>query len=139
MDDAQEETSRDLCEMLPALVVDDTEINLMILEELLSQAGIRSDTASSGKIALEKCKKNKYGIIFMDYVMPEMDGVETTRLIRSLDKSSPTDPGVPIIAITGDTSDETLEAFRRAGISDFLEKPVDPKKLYKAKKVWIRQ
>lgn len=139
VDDAQEETSRDLCEMLPALVVDDTEINLMILEELLSQAGIRSDTASSGKIALEKCRKNKYGIIFMDYVMPEMDGVETTRLIRSLDKSSPTDPGVPIIAITGDTSDETLEAFRRAGISDFLEKPVDPKKLYKAKKVWIRQ
>lgn len=73
-------------------------------------------------MALNKIKENKYDIIFMDYMMPIMDGVETTDKIRKMEGDY--FKQVPIIALTGDTSERTQDMFKAAGINDFLEKPI---------------
>jgi len=106
------------------LVVDDNEINLMVMEECLSMLELTADTAQSGEAALELVKANKYDMIFMDYMMPFMDGVETTRKIRDMGVKT-----VSIVALTADSSDETKTKFLEAGINDFTDKPVDIKKL----------
>lgn len=104
---------------IKVLVVDDTAINLMLMKKIISTYGCEVDTAGSGEEALKLLTENKYDIVFMDYLMPQMDGVETTQNIR---KNS----DVPVVAITGDTSDEVQELFKNAGINDFVEKPVPP-------------
>lgn len=128
------------------LVVDDTDINLMVAEELLKPLNMTVDTASSGKKALELVRQNFYHIIFMDYMMPYMDGVETTGKIRDLALTAEQDgeeekaeyyKSVPIIVLSGDTSDTTKERFMRAGIDDFTEKPVEIKRLKKLLLKWL--
>lgn len=104
------------------LIVDDTRINLLIEEEILSPLKITTDTADSGQAALKKIRENTYDIIFMDYMMPQMDGVETTDKIRKIEGEY--FKNVPIIALTGDTSERTQDMFKAAGINDFLEKPI---------------
>lgn len=128
------------------LIVDDTEINLMVTEELLSPLGMTIDTAGSGEKALELVRKNRYDVIFMDYMMPYMDGVETTEKIRGLamEYSSASDEiqadylkTVPIITLSGDNSDETRDKFMRAGVDDFTEKPVEVKRLKSLLLKWL--
>lgn len=128
------------------LIVDDTEINLMVTEELLKPLNMTIDTASSGERALELVQQNFYHVIFMDYMMPYMDGVETTEKIRNLALAANRDgetgkaeyyKAVPIIALSGDTSDMTKEKFMRAGIDDFTEKPVELKRLKKLLLKWL--
>lgn len=128
------------------LVVDDAEINLMIVEELLEPLNMTVDTASSGAMALEKIKNNTYNLIFMDYMMPYMDGVETTEKIRLMAHEYEADgdeayseylKSVPIVVLSGDNSDETKEKFMRAGIDDFTEKPVEIKRLKKLLLKWL--
>ena len=104
------------------LIVDDTKINRLIAEEIISPLKATTDTAESGQVALNKIKENKYDIIFMDYMMPLMDGVETTDKIRKM--KGDYFKQVPIIALTGDTSERTQDMFKAAGINDFLEKPI---------------
>lgn len=128
------------------LIVDDTEINLMVEEELLKPLHMTIDTASSGKKALEMVKQNKYHIIFMDYMMPYMDGVTTTEKIRSLVLEAHEEGDedkelyyktVPIVVLSGDNSDSAKEQFMRAGIDDFAEKPVESKRLKKLLLKWL--
>lgn len=117
------------------LIVDDTDLNLLITEEILDPLQLQIDTASSGEQAIELIQKNSYHAVFMDYMMPVMDGVETTGRIRKLAvDETDTDraayyKALPIIALTGDTSERTQELFTIAGINDFTEKPVEFKKL----------
>lgn len=125
------------------LIVDDTEINLLIMQELLSPYKMAVDTANSGRKAIEMISVKKYDVIFMDYMMPGMDGVETTDKIRKM-TAKETQSGnteyfktVPIIALTGDTSDRTMEMFKMAGIDDFTEKPVDPERIKKQLIKWL--
>lgn len=127
------------------LVVDDTEINLMIAGEILSPLNMTIDTAQSGEKAIELVKENHYHTIFMDYMMPGMDGVETTDKIRKL-ASSESDAvkaeyykTVPIIALSGDTSERTQEMFKIAGIDDFTEKPVEVERLKNLLRKWLPQ
>lgn len=117
-----------------ALVVDDTDINLMIIEELLAPVGIAVDKARSGDKAIKMIAEHNYDIVFMDYVMTSMNGVETTQKVRSMgiesgmaedDARALYFRSVPIIAMSGDTSQETHEKFINAGINDFIDKPVD--------------
>ena len=115
------------------LIVDDTRINLLIAEEIVSPLKVTTDTAESGEMALKKIKENIYDIIFMDYMMPQMDGVETTDKIRKMEGEY--FKNVPIIALTGDTSDRTQDMFKAAGINDFLEKPIVYEQV---KKVFIK-
>ena len=128
------------------LVVDDNDINLMIMEELLEPVKMTVDTAHSGVEALELVRKNHYHTIFMDYMMPYMDGVEATEKIRNLartEEGSEEDENavyfrtVPIIALSGDTSEQTKEKFMRAGIDDFTEKPVELGRLKKLLLKWV--
>ena len=122
------------------LIVDDTRVNLMVMEELMEPLNMTIDTASSGVRALELVQQNFYHVIFMDYMMPYMDGVETTEKIRNLVLADDRDgeagraeyyKTVPIIVLSGDNSDTTKEKLMRAGIDDFIEKPVEIGRLKK--------
>ncbi len=117
------------------LIVDDTELNLMMEKELISVLGMQIDTATSGEMALDMIAQNRYHAVFMDYLMPYMDGMEATRRIRG-ESHRVTDmelktyfETVPIIALSGDDSEETRELFYASGISDFTSKPIDLDKI----------
>ena len=125
------------------LVVDDTEINLLLTKEILSPLGIAVDTVASGEEALHMIQREEYHLVFMDYVMPGMDGVETTDKIRKL-AIKEADAGkadyyktLPIIALTGDTSERTREMFQMAGINDVTEKPVEYERLKSVLLKWL--
>ena len=105
------------------LVVDDNRMNLRVIVEILSNYNIKVTTAVSGAEALEKIASADYDFVFMDHMMPEMDGVETFHAIRQL-------PGtyyakVPIIALTANTVAGTREALLAEGFTDFMEKPIE--------------
>lgn len=117
------------------LVVDDTELNLMLMEELLACMEMNVETAKSGVEALKLLKTEKYDLIFMDYMMPEMDGVEATANIRAMEEEYY--KNLPIIVLSGDTSEETTSKFKNAGVSDFAEKPVELTKLKQMMIKWL--
>lgn len=126
------------------LIVDDTELNRLITTELLKPLEMNVGTAASGEKALEMVEREKYDVIFMDYLMPSMDGAETTKKIRTLAMEYDNDEAmqaylksVPIIALTGDGSEETKEKFLRAGMDDFTEKPVELKRLKHLLLKWL--
>jgi len=126
------------------LVVDDSPMNIAVVKGFVKQLGISLDTANSGAIAIEMIKKNRYDIIFMDYMMPEMDGIEVTSHIRAEalnctdDQKAEYLKNVPIIVISGDDSAETKESFFKAGINDYLIKPIIKPVLNKMIYKWLR-
>lgn len=103
------------------LVVDDNKMSLTLARNLISAFGIQVDCAESGEKALGMLGNCRYHLIFMDYMMPGMDGVETTRLIRKSEDAYNRE--VPIIALTGDDMPDE-ELFRTAGMNDYLPKPL---------------
>ena len=105
------------------LVVDDNLTNLRVIEGLLGDYHIKVTTAASGSEALEKVESADYDFIFMDHMMPEMDGVETMRQIRRL--LGEYFQKVPIVALTADAVAGTREMLLEKGFTDFLEKPVE--------------
>lgn len=117
------------------LVVDDTELNLIVTKELLAPVELSVDTAESGENALQLIQQNHYDVVFMDYMMPYMDGVETTKRIRAMEGDL--FKTVPVIALTGDDSAETREKFLNAGINDYVEKPIEIKKIKKTLLKWL--
>jgi PAS domain S-box-containing protein len=121
-----------------ALVVDDNQINLKVALAFLAAHNIRSDTAPNGFEAIDKVKKISYDIIFMDHMMPGMDGVQTARRIRNLadecegeeNAGSGSRRGerfktVPIIALSANAVSGARELFTAAGMNDFIPKPID--------------
>ena len=105
------------------LVVDDNSINLRVVEGLLENYSIQVTTANSGAEALEKVVCADYDFIFMDHMMPEMDGVETMNRIRHMVGTY--FQKVPIVALTANAVAGTREALLEEGFTDFLEKPVE--------------
>ena len=104
------------------LVVDDNEFNLRVALGLLKLFGINAKTASSGKEAISMVKENDFDIIFMDHMMPEMDGIETTKEIRKLgDKYYK----IPIIALTANAIQGASEMFIANDFNGFISKPID--------------
>lgn len=104
------------------LVVDDAESNLKVAREFLKMFGITAETASSGKEAIAMAARSEYDLIFMDHMMPEMDGVETTHRIRALGERH---GRIPIIALTANAVIGTRELLLASGINDFLSKPIE--------------
>ncbi len=103
------------------LVVDDTEVNLHVAAGLLRLYGITCDTALSGQEAIDKIATKKYDIIFMDHMMPGMDGVETTRKLReTYDMDS-----LVVIALTANAVEGAREMLLNAKMNDYLSKPID--------------
>jgi CheY-like chemotaxis protein len=108
------------------LVVDDNDVNLAVAAGLLRRYGITVDTASGGEEALEKAGRTDYDIIFMDHMMPGMDGLDTTKAIRAMDGPR---SHVVIIALTANAVVGFQEQFLQAGMNGFLSKPIIIKNL----------
>lgn len=108
---------------IKALVVDDEPMNLVVATGLFKDYGIITDTANSGKQAIEKCMAEKYDVIFMDHMMPEMDGVETMKMIRA--RRMATDQNAVFIALTANVVSGAKEMFMREGFDGFVGKPIN--------------
>ncbi|MBO4846861.1 MAG: response regulator [Lachnospiraceae bacterium] len=111
------------------LVVDDTNMNLLVTESLLKKTGIKLDTALSGAESVQLAEKNKYDIIFMDQRMPGMDGTEAMLKIRDLENKK--NEGTPIICLTADVIRGARDRYLSRGFDDYLTKPVDGRALEK--------
>lgn len=111
------------------LVVDDNEMNLKVFTGLLKKHGMQIDTCMSGREALSLLEENTYHIVFLDYLMPEMDGVETLRRIRELKKNK--SQNAVIIVLTANAVSGAREMFLKEGFQDYLSKPVIAVKLEK--------
>ena len=116
------------------LIVDDNPVNLIVAEGLLKPLNMKIVKATSGKMALELLEKEQFDIIFMDHMMPELDGVETTRIIRRL---HPDLNDVPIIALTANAMDGSREMFLDEGMNDFVPKPIELKTITAKIKQWL--
>lgn len=117
------------------LVVDDDAMNRKLTTMFLKKLGYESRVAQSGPEALEIVKEGGFDIILMDYRMPEMDGVETTKLLRSMEGVY--FRSVPVIALTGDERADVHQEFEAAGMQDVLSKPLDAEKLAVVLKRWL--
>ncbi|MCR5291708.1 MAG: response regulator [Eubacterium sp.] len=109
------------------LVVDDTEMNILVIKNLLKKTGIRIDTALSGPESIKLAEENSYDLILMDQRMPGMDGSEAMREIRNILRSEK----IPIICLTADVIMGARERYLRAGFDDYLTKPVNGAELEK--------
>lgn len=117
------------------LVVDDNLINRKVACGFLKKYGFDLTEASSGPEAIELVKKTKYNLIFMDHMMPEMDGIETVKIIREecgINGRMPV-----IIALTANAMDGMKETFLQNGFQDFIAKPLDRKPLNEILSKWI--
>ena len=117
------------------LVADDNYINLKVAVAYLAKHQIHADTALDGVQAIEKIKKKAYDLVFMDHMMPEMDGIEAAKRIRALGEERFT--SLPIIALTANAVSGAREEFLAAGMSDFISKPIDPKILNRCLLKWL--
>ena len=109
------------------LVVDDNPINLTLMKGLLKRTQIQVDTAASGKECLELTKQKCYHLIFMDHMMPEMDGVEALHLLRA-DASNPNQNAF-VVALTANAIAGCREMYLEYGFNDYFSKPVQADKL----------
>jgi CheY-like chemotaxis protein/anti-sigma regulatory factor (Ser/Thr protein kinase) len=121
------------------LVVDDLQTNLDVMTGLLMPYGLKVDTAISGREAVERIRKGSvnYDAVFMDHMMPEMDGTEATRNIRN-EIGTDYARTVPIIALTANAIAGSREMFLESGFNDFIPKPIDIKRLDIVLNQWIR-
>ena len=116
------------------LVVDDIDINLQVAVGMLEPYGIQTDVCLNGKEAIGAIKSNDYDLIFMDHMMPEMNGVEAVAIIRGMDKKY---SDLPIIALTANAIVGAREMFLENGFNDFLSKPIETGKLNNVLARWI--
>jgi signal transduction histidine kinase/FixJ family two-component response regulator/HPt (histidine-containing phosphotransfer) domain-containing protein len=121
------------------LVVDDLQTNLDVMTGLLMPYGLQVDTVLSGQEAVERIRgeKVRYDLIFMDHMMPEMDGTEAARDIRN-NVDSDYARNVPIIALTANAIAGNREMFLKNGFNDFIAKPIDIKRLDIVLNQWVR-
>ena len=113
------------------LLAEDVQVNAEIMMMVLQGRQMDADLAENGKIAVEKFEAHEpgyYSAILMDMRMPEMDGLEATRRIRSLNR--PDAKSIPIIALTANAFDEDVQKSMQAGLNAHLSKPVQPDVLY---------
>ncbi len=117
------------------LVVDDNNINLVVAEGLMQPYNMHIETASNGAIALEMIKQNRYDLVFMDHMMPVMDGIEATAEIRKMEENYY--KKLPIIALTANALVGAKELFVKEGMNDFLSKPIEMDKLNEILQKWL--
>ncbi|MDR2476582.1 MAG: response regulator [Treponema sp.] len=117
------------------LVVDDIQTNLAVAKGLLSIYQVKVDTCTGGHGAVEMVQKTRYDIVFMDHMMPEMDGIEAAAAIRSLDDDYYRN--VPIVALTANAITGMREMFLEQGFNDYLSKPIEMLKLNEILETWL--
>ncbi len=116
------------------LVVDDNPANIKLVCEFLKALGVDAKSTNSGYEAIEICAKESFNLIFMDVQMPGMDGLETTKLLRSKE----TDRRTPIVALTAHAVNEQKTQLLLAGMDDFLSKPVSEEDLRHIIERWVK-
>ena len=116
------------------LVVDDNEINLIVGGEILRAYKANVTCAESGQIALDLCAEKKFDLIFMDHMMPEMDGVETTVAIRN---GNSINKATPIIALTANVVNDMASYYLESSMNDFIGKPIDLNDLRRVLLQWL--
>ena len=117
------------------LVVDDNELNLQIAEGLLEPFGPRIDCVQSGAEAVEAVKNKAYDLVFLDHMMPGMDGVETLKKIRALPGGA--DKTLPVVALTANATNSARAMFFEEGFDDFMPKPVSMQRLEELLLKWV--
>jgi CheY-like chemotaxis protein len=105
-----------------ALIVDDSEINLIVTQEILRSLSVEAELAGSGAMAVELCRTRRYDMILMDHLMPEMDGIEAAQRIRAITDT-------PVVAMTANDDPDAQALFLANGFAGFLQKPVEPEQL----------
>ena len=117
-----------------ALVVDDNRINLIVCEKMLNLYGVEATTVASGPEAVKVSMTDKFDILFVDHMMPDMDGIEVTRELRSR-------PGpnreTPIIALTANVVNDMRSQYIQCGMDDFVGKPIDRAELTRVLLHWL--
>lgn len=111
------------------LVVDDNQVNLKVAKRSLSYYGLDVDIASSGKDAIELCRKNRYRLVFMDQMMPEMNGIEAMKQIRQLDSYYAHGGESRIVVLTADSISGVRVHLMEEGFDEYLGKPMNFKQL----------
>ena len=120
------------------LVVDDNDVNLRVTVGFMKPLKMQITTANSGKKAIELVQLQRFDLIFMDHMMPEMDGVETTKMIRGLSKEKwDYYDTVPIVALTANAIGGAREMFLANGFQDFLAKPMELRELDRVIRKWL--
>ena len=109
------------------LVTDDNAVNRKVLRHLLKETGIRVTEAEGGRQCLELVQENHYDLIFLDHMMPEMDGIETLHQMKELTDFPCQD--TPVVVLTANAVSGAKEKYLAEGFDDFLSKPVVPEKL----------
>ncbi len=115
------------------LLADDNEINRLLMGTLLEQAGYRVEAVNDGDAAVAVATGGSFALILMDIQMPGMDGVQATKAIRRLPGS---ERSTPIIALTANAMATHRDAYLKAGMNDYLSKPIDPDRMLRMVAVW---
>lgn len=108
------------------LIADDSAVNIKVFKALVAPLKMQIDTAENGKIAADMIEKNEYDLVFMDHMMPVMNGIEATKYVRQLESDK---RDVLIIALTANAVVGVKEQFIEAGMNDFISKPIQIKEL----------
>ena len=109
------------------LAVDDNRVNITVVKGLLKRLKVQFDSALSGQECLDKVKKKRYDIILLDHMMPEMDGIETLRIMRQTEEYKKNRPVV--IALTANAIVGAKEEYLQEGFEDYISKPIDSSRL----------
>lgn len=117
------ESGKMRCDYVNALVVDDERMNLIVAKSIFGRYGMNVFTAESGQQSIDMCRENTYDIVFMDHMMPGMDGVEAMKRIRADAHRAGRD--LPIVALTANAVSTAKEMFLSEGFDGFVSKPID--------------
>ena len=108
------------------LAVDDLPVNLLVIANLLKETRIKIDTAGSGRECLDKCSQQKYDLILMDHMMPNIDGIETLHRLKAIDGPN---VDTPVIVLTANAVAGAKEMYENEGFIDYMSKPIQGKPL----------
>jgi len=120
-------------ENIKILVAEDNLFNQKVAQNLFRKVGYEIDLANNGREAIEKFKQNKYHIIFMDLMMPELDGFDATRELKCYDES------IPVIAMTANNDETQKELAFKSGMDDFIVKPAQKEEISRMIIKWCSQ